>query len=201
MVGMVIATIRRFQVAPEERYQFSVVAGQTNLTPSTESTRGTVVNLVLVSTFLLAVISLGAGFGTQSEAEFTEMYLLSENESGAYTPTEYPNEINQSDGESFVLGVTNEEGKEMEYTVVVLLQNFKGEISNDGRIVASQLKSFSVELEDGETEEIKHSIEPNVAGENYRLVYLLYTSEPPSVPSEDTAYRQLHLFVDFVEGS
>jgi len=198
VAGLVVTAIRRASLPRDRQFQLPVGeamgwvwASASNWRPTT-----TAVNVALAVTFVLAVVAVGASFAAQPDDGITEMYLLSENESGAYVPEGYPETVERNGDESFVLGISNQEGETVEYTIVVLLQKFEGENETGPPASETRLHTFTTTLEDGETERIPHTIGPSSADQNYRLTYLLYTGEPPSDPAIDNAHREVHLWFD-----
>lgn len=196
--GLLVTAIRRARLPRDRRFQLPVGKAMGRVWTSASNGRPatTAANVALAVTFVLAVVAVGASFTAQPDDGITEMYLLSENESGAYVPEGYPETIEQNGNESFVLGISNQEGEMVEYTVVVLLQKFEGEDETGPPASETRLHTFTTTLADNETEQITHSIGPSSTGQNYRLNYLLYIGEPPSSPTLDNAYREVHLWID-----
>jgi uncharacterized membrane protein len=149
---------------------------------------------LFVVVVLLTAVSVGAGVGPSQDAGVTELYLLSENESGEYVPRGYPETLGSERNESLALGVDNREGRPVTYTALVRLEGFESNETGEPASVR-RLRRFSVTLADGETERIEHSLGPDLADRDYRLTYLLYVGEPPADPSIGNAYREVHLWV------
>ena len=165
----------------------SIFAGQ--------ETAPSAVAVLLAVVLVAAIASVGVGEGSPQGGEVTELYLLSENESGEYVPRGYPETVARGENESFALGITNQEGERVAYTVVVLLQEFEEDVGGNSMVVETQVRTLSADLNDGESERIPHSIGPTVDDGSYRLTYLLYAGPPPSDPSIDNAYREVHLWM------
>jgi len=196
-VGLPLAATRRMRLPADARMGFSLRAVSDRIQSGLagQETTGKVVTVVLAATLLVAVASVGAGLGASQDGAVTEMYLPSENDSGDYVPRDYPETVAEDGNESFALGITNQEGETVEYTVVVLLQQFDDGERDGPPVSETRLQTFSATLDDGETEQVPHSISPPVSGQRYRLTYLLYAGEPPSNPSIDTSYREVHLWI------
>jgi uncharacterized membrane protein len=103
-----------------------------------------------------------------------------------------------------VVGIGNQEHEQVEYTVVVQLQrveivNESGATTNGTTVRVLEergLQRFQAELAHNETWHNQHTVTPTMTGEGLRLQYLLYRGDPPAEPSAETAYRELHLWVN-----
>lgn len=196
-----IAAVRRWQVPSTDRFSVpeALVAAADIDWIASRNTRSIVsFQVLLAGSLLLATAGLGAAVwhptDDQSE-EFTEFFVESEDpelgELGAagYVP-------NESGTARLHLGITNHEGERTTYTVVTVLQRFT---TSDGRrVLVSQqrLNTTSVTVAPGETSRFRHEFDGDVSGTNNRLTYLLYAGEPPSDPSTDDSYRDIHVWVD-----
>ncbi|PSP99632.1 hypothetical protein BRC94_06910 [Halobacteriales archaeon QS_5_70_17] len=178
-----------------------------------------ILNVLLVVSVLLAVSSVGYAVLVPSQGEqFTELYLLTENESGDLVADDYPTEFERGEPRSLYVGVGNHEGESVNYTLVVELQRVDVQYYENGSRVSNatngtnvtnvtvdpreteELRRFSPTVADNETWRMNHTVEPTLAGERLRLVYLLYKGDPPADPTVDNAYREVHLWVNVSEG-
>ncbi|WP_254838767.1 DUF1616 domain-containing protein [Natronomonas marina] len=162
-----------------------------------DTNRETVVNVVLVAGLAVAVAGVGLAVATTDNGErYTEFYLLAENDSGELVADGYPTELSVGKPTELHVGVANREAEPVTYTVVVQLQRV--ERTEAGRTVTERfgVDSFRVRAGAGETVQRRHAVEPTVAGEGFRLTYLLYAGAAPSDPSTSNAYRSVHLWVD-----
>lgn len=182
---------------------------------SPETRTDAALNVLLVLSVLLAVGSVGYAVAVPKEGEsFSEFYLLTETDDGEMVADEYPTSLTQRTSAPLVVGVTNNEYRRINYTVVVQLQRVSVDnesIANDSAVFETgranqttnlqvtereQLERFTTTLRHNETWQQQHEITPTLTGSNLRLQYLLYRDRPPAVPGEDTAYRSLHLWVN-----
>lgn len=196
-VGLPLAAVRRSRLPSGVRMRspHRTVSTRIRSRLASQGTAADAVTILFAVAFVVAIASVGAGMGSSQGGEVTELYLLSENESGEYVSRDYPETVTRGENESFALGITNQEGETVSYTVVVLLQGFEEDTGAGPPISETRLRTFSVPLDHGETEQIPHSIGPKVTDRSYRLNYLLYTGEPPAEPSVDNAYREVHLWI------
>ncbi|GAA0553222.1 DUF1616 domain-containing protein [Halorubrum ejinorense] len=196
-VGLPVAAKRRSGLPSDVRMRSPHRAVTTRIR-SRLANQGATANaatVLLAVALVAAAASVGVGGGSSQGSEVTELYLLSENESGEYVPRQYPETVTRGENESFALGITNQEGGRTTYTVEVLLQEFDGGNGTGPLIAETRVRTFSADLDDGERERIPHTIEPTVGAGSYRLTYLLYVGEPPADPSIDSAYREVHLWI------
>ncbi len=201
-VGMVVVgAARRQALPPEERlhvpYREWLETGRKALFSPSSQLDGAL-NVLLAASMLLALGAVGYAvmFPPQGES-FTEFYILSEDEDGELVAADYPSEFTLGESQPVVVGIENHEGESVEYSVVVQLQEVET-VDNETRIRENEeLDRFSSPtVADGDSWERDHDIQPTMTGEDLRVQYLLYRGEPPSEPSEENAYRDLHLWID-----
>lgn len=189
-----VAAVRRLRLPAEQR--FAVPVGRLVRTARPGASR---VNVVIG---VLLVLSLGVAGSALVETEdsetFTEFYLLSENETGALVADDYPSELDRNETGTVHVGLANEEGRTMNYTVVVEVQEFR---SGDGeRLLTSrtELDRDRVTLQPGESSRTEQQFSPPASfdGDRFRLTFLLYTGTVSETPSIDDAYRKTHIWVD-----
>lgn len=194
-----LAVGRRLSVEPARRFPSYSFGTPRRLARRVggDGSRDVVVSALLVVGLVVAVAGVGLGVATTENGErYTEFYLLSENDSGELVADGYPSELTRGEPTVLHVGIGNNEGEPVEYTVVVQLQRIE---RDGGRATVAErtgVGGFQVALGPGETVERRHAVEPTVDGESFRLTYLLYTETPPSNPSRATAYRSVHLWVD-----
>lgn len=196
----IIASERRRALPPEDRFQVPyrswAQAGYEELFNPSSNTDA-VLNVVLVASLLLAVGSVGYAVAVPKPGEsFTEFYLLTENESGALVADDYPTEFTRGESQPVTVGIGNHEHQRVNYSVVVELQRVS--IQNNSTTVQdeTELDRFQTAVRANETWRLNHTITPQMTGDRLRLTYLLYQGAPPDNPSIDTAYREVHLWVN-----
>lgn len=196
-IGLPLAVDRRLRLPDDVRMRspHRTVSTRVRSRLAGQGTAANAVTVLLAVALVAAVASVGVGGGSSQGGELTELYLLSENESGEYVPRGYPETVTRGENESFALGITNQEEERVAYTVVVLLQEFEEGDGTGSLTAETRLRTFSATLNDGETERVPHSLGPTVDDGSYRLTYLLYPGEPPADPSIDNAYREVHLWI------
>jgi uncharacterized membrane protein len=189
-----LAAVRRLKTPPAERYSV-------NPRPAVESTiaflRADAVNAVLAVSLVLAVGGVGAALVTAEDATtYTEFAVLGDDGDGEPTAGAYPTELSVGETEPLHVEIANHERQAVEYTVVVLVEEFTA----DGeRIAASEYERFTVELDHAERTVVEHQFEPVRSGENVRLSYLLYLDGVPAEPTPANAHRSTHLTLTVTE--
>lgn len=201
IVLSVVAAVRRRRLG-EDRYGVSVRRGGRRLRAAitTGHDREVVLNVVLVAGVVVAVAGLGLAVATSDNGErYTEFYVLAEDpETGALVADGYPETVPAGDPLELHLGITNQEGRQVTYTVVVRLQRLEGPPGERTVAERADLDAFPVQVREGRTVERPVVVEPTLRGRDLRLTYLLYVGEPPANPGSGTAYRSLHLWIDVV---
>lgn len=153
---------------------------------------------VLVAVAVLAVLA-SAGFAYAAPTDhqqFTEFYVVGENESGNYTVNAVPSSLDAGEERTLYPTMTNKKGSSTDFSVVVELQ--RAERTDDGADVQDRetVATLSTRVEAGETARVSHDLGPLEGGSSYRVVYLLYEGEPPEDPSRDNADQSLRIWVD-----
>lgn len=159
-------------------------------------------NLLIIVVLLVAGVMIVAPPVGQDEPQFTEFSVLSEDESGNLTMGDYlqTNESEPviSDGSesvaSVTLDVTNQEQQPVEYTVIVHVQRAEVEERSVAVLDQQQTSTINVSLEDGERARIPYEITTPEAETGCRITFLLYEGSPPSSPTMDNSYRELHIW-------
>ncbi|WP_276257991.1 DUF1616 domain-containing protein [Haloglomus litoreum] len=216
LVAVALGAVRRWELPQEERFSVpyrSWIAGGREEMFEPDSRADAALNVVLVLSILLAVSSVGYAVAVPKQGEsFSELYLLTQNETGDLVADDYPTEFTHGEPRELVVGIGNHEHETVNYSVVVMLQNVTF-VTNESRVRSAngtvtpvynetrvleeeRMRTFETTLGQNETWIQPHSIEPTMAGEDLRLTYLLYRGEVPSEPSVDGAYREVHLWVN-----
>lgn len=157
-----------------------------------------VLNVVVVLSLLVlaASVAFAATVPTapSNDAQFTEFYLLSENESGELVAEDYPR-FDGGEARPIHVAIANHENREVTYTTVVLVERTTVE---DGRVrveASREVDRFRTTVEPGETKRVERRLRPALSGENVRFTFLLYRGEAPGDPSRGDAYRVTQLWV------
>ena len=196
-----LAARRRWALPPRERFsipyrEWTANARSEFLRPATRADAA--LNVLLAVSLLLATTSVGYALFVPSDGEeFTEFYLLTENDSGGLVATDYPTNFTRGEGEPLVVGIENNEGEPVEYTVVASLQRVERVGNNTTRVTEErELRRFDAQVAQNETWRRPHTLTPTMSGDRLRVAYLLYRGSVPEDPNMNNAYRELHLWVN-----
>jgi uncharacterized membrane protein len=202
----VVADIRRRSLPAEEQFEVPYrawLAGTREELFEPDSRADAALNVLLAMSVVLAVSSVGYAVAVPQQGEdFTEFYLLTEQDDGELVADDYPTEFTRGEPRPLIVGIGNQEHEEVSYTVVVQLQEVQ-RVDNGTNVTVErrvQLQRYSTQLEHNTTSTRQLQIQPTVTGERLRLQFLLYEGSPPETPTADTSYRELHLWIN-VSGS
>lgn len=172
-------------------------------------------NVLVVLSVLLAAGSVGYAVTVPHDGEqFSAIYLLTEEDDGELVADNYPTAFVQGEQKEVTVGIDNHEQETTEYTVVVLEQDVdrvetepttgEGEANTtmNETVVREQreLDRLSTTISHNASWHNEYDLEPTLAGENQRIVWLLFPDgEVPSDPSlADTEYS-VYLWADVAE--
>jgi len=211
-----VAARRRWTLPVDERfsvpYQEWIESGRNELLEPETRLDGAL-NVLLVASVWLAVGSVAYAVAVPPQGEqFSEFYLLTEDEDGELVADGYPTDFVRGESASVVVGIGNNEYEQTNYTIVIELQDVEavngtnvseGEplnSTNETQVVdRERLGMLSTTVNHNETWQESHELRPTLTGENLRVQYLLYRGTPPAEPTRENAYRSLHLWVDVFE--
>lgn len=192
-----IAAIRRIRLPQHRRYRAGVtrnVRGAIDGFVHDRSRVGMISALFLVVGMLVAGGALAFAVAQPPDAhEYTEFYVGTEADDGTVSTSALPETVTVGESVPMVAGITNLEDAPQDYGVVAQLQV----LDDGGQVVEREdLASFDASLDAGENWEHDHAIEPSITGEELRVQYLLYRDDVPETPTADSAYRELHVWID-----
>ncbi|GAB6878826.1 hypothetical protein JCM17823_11000 [Halorubrum gandharaense] len=196
-----VAAKRRWDLPEDERfavpYREWIAAGKAEVF-APEDRVDAALNVVLALSILLAVGSVGYAIAVPPQGEqFTEFYLLTENDDDELVADGYPEQMDVGETAELIVGIENNEHQQTEYTAVVQLQEVTGEGNETTVVDREEIDRFTASLEHNETRHERHTLQPTRSGEDLRVQYLLYTDgEIPDEPTRETAYRDLHIWID-----
>ncbi|MFC7045300.1 DUF1616 domain-containing protein [Halobacteriaceae archaeon GCM10025711] len=189
------AVRRRNRARPRRRSGQRVVADAAPAAPLQAESRfdATLNRFIVVSMVVLVASVAFAGVMSPADESFSEFYLLTENESGDLVLADYPNDFGSTADDTLHLGIENQEGHGVEYTVVVVQQRLddQGEIATQ-----NELDRLTASVGAGESTTIEYTPRPSMTGDGTRVQFLLYRDAPPENPTPENAYRELHIWND-----
>ena len=207
LIGVVAVTIAlsllgilaRWRCPPDRRFTASIPAAAlwfTRTRTPYDTTSTTPFNALLALSVVILLASAGYAIANPPQHDgFTEFAVDTEPVTGE-TETMYVSSYTQGATQELPLAITNREHRETSYTTVVLLQR----VTVDGDDVTvtetDELARESATVSDGETYRQSIEIAPTMAGDDLRLLVLLYEGEPPDDPTAENAYRVLRLPIE-----
>jgi uncharacterized membrane protein len=194
------AAIRRFRRPPDRRFSVPVRAwlGKGRAALVGGSTVESALNLGLAVAVVVSVAAIGFAVAAPGPGQsYTSVSLLAQNETGELVAADYPRNFESGGSKPLVVEVTNHEGEQVQYSVVVELQRVRERGDGGAKVVQDrQLATFTPTVAGGETWRTTHEVTPTMTGEDMRLVYLVYKGEPPQDPTTSNAYRYVHVWVN-----
>ncbi|MFC4990354.1 MULTISPECIES: DUF1616 domain-containing protein [Saliphagus] len=188
----VLGIVARFYCPANERFVPSVPAGIlfSGDGRSAYDPDVTVFNVAIVCSLLFLLAAGGYALASPPTGEgFTEFSAETENVTGE-TETMYQDTYTQGEPQELTVEITNHEGQETTYTVLTLLQRV--EYVNDTTVEVveeEELARGETTIEDGVVAPRTIEFTPTLAGDDLRLVVLLFEGEVPQDPSaEETEY-------------
>jgi len=201
LVGAAASATRRGAVDPDARFEVPFRAWFRRLWSFMFDGSGvnTAVNVALVLSVVLSVAVVGYAFAAPQDGErYSEISLVTENESGEYVAGDYPENFTAGEERDLTVGVENNEQVETEYTIVAQVERVDTDAGGGGVTVleTSELRRTSLTLDPGEQQYDDHAVAPETTGEGLRLSYYLYKGEAPETAGADSAYRHVYVWID-----
>jgi len=203
LVCVGIAARRRNELPAEEQFQVPytawIAAGKAELFDP-DSRTDAALNVALVLSVLLAVGSVGYAVAVPPQGEqFSEFYLLRESKEGELVADGYPDELAVGEQSELVVGIGNNEYERTSYTVIVQLQTVEQEGNTTIVREREEIDRFQATVEHNATHHEPHTLQPTQPGEDLRVKYLLYKGSAPETPTQENAYRDLHIWIDVID--
>jgi uncharacterized membrane protein len=207
VASTVVAATRRRSLPAEERFAVPYrtwVSGAREELFEPDSRADAALNVLLAVSVVLAVASVGYAVAVPQQGEdFSEFYLLTEQENGELVADDYPTEFTRGEPRPLIVGIGNQEHESVSYTVVIQLQEVRL-VDNETNVTVErrvQLQRYSTQLAHNTSSTRQLQIHPTFAGERLRLQFLLYQEPPPETPTAESSYRELHLWVNVTQSA
>lgn len=203
IVFSVVGAVRRLRRPPDRRFSLPIRAwaGTARRSLGQKSVVDSALTIGLAAAVILSVATIGYAVVSPAPSEaYTDVSLLTRDDTGELVAEEYPQTLEQGVSEPLVVELTNHEGEQTSYSVVVELQRVReGTDGSASEVESQQLATFTPTVAAGETWQTTHDVTPTMTGEDLRLVYLVYEGDPPDEPTTRNAYRHVHIWVDVTE--
>ncbi|WP_435181713.1 DUF1616 domain-containing protein [Halorussus sp. AFM4] len=199
-----VAVVRRRRVPPDDRFRVPYGRWADSVRRAFFRPDGRldlVLNVVLVGSVLVGAGSVAyAVAGPVEDQSFTEFYVVTENESGALVPDNYPTQIRRGQTETVVVGIVNHENGPQVYTGLVRLQRVRTTGNATEVVETRRLGTFEAQLAPNESVVRTQRLRPMMTGEDLKVQFLLYRGNPPANPSAANAYRRAHFWTNVTAG-
>ncbi|MFC6725448.1 DUF1616 domain-containing protein [Halobium palmae] len=198
-LSVAITVVRRRTLRADRQFQLPIGTwgGQFRSWIGAGSALDGLVNLALVVCVVGAVAMVGfAVLSPPTSAEYSEMSLLTESESGELVAGGTPEQVAVGEEIPVVLQVTNSHAEAQSYSVVVQVQRVN---ENGGVTGRQQLDRFQHRIGSDSQWRNPHTVAVPTTGDRLRVTYLLYEGQAPSNPTMANADKSLHFWVTATE--
>ena len=180
------AYVRRMQLPADRMFGASLRTGPFSLISQflekPESKTENALRIFLVLSFIVLIGTVGyVTIVPQEKEPFTEFYILGAEGIARNYTTQY----SQGESGTYIVGITNNEHKTMNYTMEVRLEN-------ESLPLPPSLQN--IRLDHNTTFEEPLEITPSVEGTNMKLEFLLFNETEKNIP-----YRDLRLWINVTE--
>lgn len=199
-----LAIVRRWSIPEANRFRIpyrSWMAAMRAVVRAFDRKRDGLVLFVLVGAIIFASGSVAYAVAGPSQSEqYSSVTLSTETDDGDLVTEEYPTDLERGESGEIVLSIDNDEQETVTYTVVAVEQQVT---SNGDEIIVQEqreLERFEERVEHGQTWTRTHEFEPTMAGQDNRIVWLVYLDGTvPNEPSTANAAYHVQLTVDVTE--
>jgi len=195
--GIAVAAFRRAKLAADEQFRISPSRGIRRFRGWLvgPSTRETTVNVLLVGAIVLSVTTLTFAFIVPVTGESYTSAMLVTEQDGEFVAGDYPTDFTAGEPETLTLALSNHEGETTDYTIVTTVERVDRSGGDITIVEQSELDRSTMRLASNETVREQYTLAPEQTGENLRLSYYVYKGQAPVSPNDDSAYRDLHLWI------
>ncbi|MEF8785651.1 MAG: DUF1616 domain-containing protein [Haloarculaceae archaeon] len=202
-LGLVPAVVYRSREPPTTRFYVPVDDWIATVKNGIfrQDRRSAVVNVAIAVLVVTTVVGVGYAMVVPNNAEsFTSVSLLTTNDQGELVAADYPEAINES-GAELTLELESAEESTTDYTVVAELQRVDTSGASVTVTERATVTRMETQLAPGESWTRQHTVEPELSGEDLRLIYYVYEGDTPSEPSTESADEYVAVWVDVPQDS
>ncbi|WP_418280454.1 DUF1616 domain-containing protein [Halorubrum sp. DTA98] len=194
LIGCVVAAVRRYRLHPDVRFDGREVIRSSAPIRGLFVRRSTIdraiTSLIVVSVVVAVAGGAFIAVSVDDRESYTELYVLSANETGEPVAAEYPSD--EEGTEEILIGVTNREDRTMNYTLIVHHQLVDG----DAEVRSEERDRYDIDLPRDDEWRTEYPVPTDDDRTGERLVFLLYEGSPPDDPDRESAYRAVHVWLD-----
>jgi uncharacterized membrane protein len=204
----ILGTIRRARLPPAERY---VPPFRRWLIDARGAFSGSIADTLLTAILALSVLAAVASIGyavavpTDSSVS-SEFFVGTTNASGQVIYDSYPDQFVEGQPVALTVGLENNEQRVVDYTVIAQFQQVEATDGNTTVLEREEAAQFTPTVPataPNNTWTQPHEVTSPYTTENgsVRLVYLLYTGDPPANPTIENADYHVWVWPDGVENT
>lgn len=196
VLAVAVAVRRRAGIPSNRRFQPSI-GGWIGKLGGQDSRLERHLNVLLIFSILLAASTIVFSIAFPGhEEDFTEFYILSENENGSLVAQGFPSSLDSTSENSIHIGINNKEGEQVDYIVITELQQTTAGQDSTEVVSTRRVGRMNTTINSNESWVREFEVKPIMTGENVRLVFLLYREEVPADPDIENAYRAVHIWIN-----
>lgn len=205
VISAVVASVRRLNVKPEYRFRVPYkdwIESFNRMFLEPDTRIDLALNILVALGLLVLISSLVFAFTVpRSEERFSEFYILTEGGNEVLIASGYPTNFTVGESRPIIVGIDNHEYRRTSYEVVIELQEVNSTNNTTSVLNERELIRYNEVLNHNETSLRTVNLEPELTGEQLRLMFLLYKESAPMNTSRENAYESLHLWVDVHESN
>ena len=183
IITCAVANLRRHELKPGDRFSVDIKKiykeARAKLFQGEGSRLDQALSIFLLVCIIASIATLAfVVMAPKTGEKFTQFYILGPNGQAE----KYPERFNLGDSKPVIVGITNNEYRDVAYDIVVALKDSAG---------VSQLYTDKITLSNNQSIEKQINLKPDRSGTNMEIEFLLYADEDMVTP-----YRELHYWVD-----
>jgi uncharacterized membrane protein len=124
--------------------------------------------------------------------------MLVTEQDGEFVAGNYPTNFTADEPETLTLALSNHEGETTSYTVITTVERVDRSGGDITIVEQSELDRSTMRVASDETVHEQYTLAPEQTGEDLRFSYYIYKGQAPEFPDDDSAYRDLHLWITVV---
>lgn len=197
-VPALMGVARRQRLPADERFAvpFSGLADRIRAGTLDAPPVDAVLNVAVAVAVIVAASTLAVGFAAPDRGQaYTEVALVTD-EGDQLVAGNYTTAVQRGANVTTTLTVENQEGEQMPYTAVVVLERLETDTDETVVLERAELSRVDVDATDGETVREELSVQPAMLGEDLRLSVYVYEGDAPSSATPDTAPHHLYIWLD-----
>ncbi|ELZ65948.1 hypothetical protein C457_15357 [Haloferax prahovense DSM 18310] len=204
VVAAVVGSRRRAALPEGERFGVTVRSSLPDgPNPFSSGSRTDAAFAVVLVLCLAVAVGVGGYMvaAPGSGESFSEVYVLTENQSGQLAAEDYPTEFTAGEPTPLTVVVGNHEGTQTDYVVVSQLQRVRVANNTTTVLERESLTRYRPSVDADSTWRTEHAVTPTMTGDRLRLTYLLYEGTAPAEPTAENAAQAVHLWVNVTDSN